>query len=61
MMACRYALARQFSRHHREPRFLCTRLGRLIRNIRCAPAGQFMLHTTALPGNPCTRQASRQR
>ena len=34
MMAGRYAHAKQFNRHHREVRFLRTRLGRLIRNIR---------------------------
>src|SRR5262245_61103664 len=34
MMAGRYAHAKQFNRHHRELRFLCTRLGRLIRDIR---------------------------
>jgi IS5 family transposase len=34
MMAGRYAHAKQFNRHHRELRFLRTRLGRLIRDIR---------------------------
>src|SRR5499426_206911 len=34
MMASRYAHAKQFNRHHRELRFLRTRLGRLIRDIR---------------------------
>jgi len=29
-----YAHAKQFNRHHREVRFLRTRLGRLIRDIR---------------------------
>ena len=120
MMAGRYTHAKQFNRHHRELRFLRTRLGRLIRDIRrkikgrdpveaafqealarasqirsqqqrqrgwklysfhasevecigkgkarapyefgvkvsitatnaCAPAGQFVLHAKALPGNP---------
>ena len=33
-MAGRYAHAKQFNRHHRELRFLRTRLGRLIRDIR---------------------------
>lgn len=33
MMAGRYAHAKQFKRHHREVRFLRTRLGRLIRDI----------------------------
>src|SRR5580704_8987939 len=34
MMAGRYAHAKQFNRHHRELRFLRTRLGRLVRDIR---------------------------
>ena len=34
LMAGRYAHAKQFKRHHRELRFLRTRLGRLIRDIR---------------------------
>src|SRR4249919_263546 len=34
MMAGRYAHAKQFNRHHRQVRFLRTRLGRLIRDIR---------------------------
>jgi transposase, IS5 family len=34
MMAGRNAHAKQFNRHHREVRFLRTRLGRLIRDIR---------------------------
>ena len=34
MMAGRYTHAKQFNRHHRELRFLRTRLGRLIRDIR---------------------------
>ncbi len=38
-MAGRYAHAKQFNRHHREVRFLRTRLGRLIRDIRCKIAG----------------------
>lgn len=33
MMAGRYAHAKQFKRHHRELRFLRTRLGRLIRDV----------------------------
>jgi len=33
MMAGRYAHAKQFKRHHRELRFLRTRLGRLLRDI----------------------------
>ena len=39
MMAGRYAHAKQFNRHHREVRFLRTRLGRLIRDIRRRIAG----------------------
>ena len=34
LMAGRYAHAKQFKRHTREIRFLRTRLGRLIRDIR---------------------------
>ena len=34
MMAGRYAHAKQFDRHHRQLRFLRTRLGRLVRDIR---------------------------
>jgi len=34
MMAGRYSHAKQFNRHHRRLRFLRTRLGRLIRDIR---------------------------
>jgi IS5 family transposase len=33
MMAGRYAHAKQFNRHHRQLRFLRTRLGRLVRDI----------------------------
>ena len=40
MMAGRYAHARQFKRHHRELRFLRTRLGRLIRDIGRKIAGE---------------------
>src|ERR1700731_1992663 len=39
MMAGRYAHAKQFKRHHRQVRFLRTRLGRLIRDIRRKIAG----------------------
>src|SRR6202163_1758880 len=39
-MAGRYAHAKQFNRHHREVRFLRTRLGRLIRDIRRKIAGR---------------------
>jgi IS5 family transposase len=39
MMAGRYAHAKQFNRHHRQVRFLRTRLGRLIRDIRRKTAG----------------------
>ena len=38
-MEGRYAHAKQFNRHHRQVRFLRTRLGRLIRDIRCKIAG----------------------
>jgi IS5 family transposase len=40
MMAGRYAHAKQFKRHHRCLRFLRTRLGRLVRDIRRKVAGQ---------------------
>ena len=40
MMAGRYAHAKQFNRHHRQVRFLRTRLGRLIRDIRRRIAGR---------------------
>jgi IS5 family transposase len=39
MMVGRYAHAKQFNRHHRDVRFLRTRLGRLIRDIRRKIAG----------------------
>ena len=39
MMAGRYTHAKQFNRHHRQVRFLRTRLGRLIRDIRRKIAG----------------------
>src|SRR5579872_3611064 len=39
-LAGRYAHAKQFNRHHRELRFLRTRLGRLIRDIRRKIRGQ---------------------
>ena len=39
MMAGRYAHAKQFNRHHQRIRFLSTRLGRLIRDIRRKIAG----------------------
>src|ERR1700748_2932076 len=39
MMAGRYAPPKQFNRHHREVRFLRTRLGRLIRDMRRKIAG----------------------
>jgi IS5 family transposase len=45
MMAGRYAHAKQFNRHRRELRFLRTRLGRLIRDIRRKIAGQAGLET----------------
>src|SRR4030081_2515173 len=34
MMASRYALAKQFKRHHRQLRLLRSRLGRIISDIR---------------------------
>ncbi len=43
MMAGRYAHAKQFKRHNRELRFLRTRLGRLIRDIRRKTRGDAAL------------------
>jgi IS5 family transposase len=43
LMAGRYAHAKQFKRHNREIRFLRTRLGRLIRDIRRKIAGDRRL------------------
>lgn len=50
MMAGRYAHAKQFKRHHREMRFLRTRLGRLTRDIRRKITGRGDLETAfAMP------------
>ena len=43
LMAGRYAHAKQFKRHHKEMRFLRTRLGRLARDIRRKIAGDAVL------------------
>jgi len=43
MMAGRYAHAKQFKRHHKELRFLRTRVGRLIRDIRRKISGNAAL------------------
>ena len=43
LMAGRYAHAKQFNRHNRQLRFLRTRLGRLIRDIRRKIEGQTVL------------------
>ena len=48
MMAGRYAHAKQFNRHHRQVRFLRTRLGRLIRDIRRKIAGHERFLTADL-------------
>lgn len=45
MMAGRYAHAKQFKRHHRQLRFLRTRLGRIVRDIRRKIAGNAELET----------------
>ena len=45
MMAGRYAHAKQFNRHHRQVRFLRTRLGRLIRDIRRKIVGREPIET----------------
>ena len=50
LMAGRYAHAKQFKRHQRELRFLRTRLGRLVRDIRRKIAGDEGLGTAfAIP------------
>ena len=49
MMAGRYAHARQFNRHHREVRFLRTRLGHLIRDIRRKIAGHELARASQIP------------
>ena len=46
MMAGRYAHAKQFKRHHRQLRFLRTRLGRLARDIRRKIAGKHELEAS---------------
>jgi IS5 family transposase len=43
LMAGRYAHAKQFKRHHKEMRFLRTRLGRLVRDIRRKTEGDAAL------------------
>jgi len=40
-MAGRYAHAKQFKRHNRELKFLRTRLGRMIRDIRRKTEGRW--------------------
>src|ERR1700686_3489059 len=45
MMAGRSAHAKQFNRHHRQVRFLRTRLGRLIRGIRRKIVGREPIET----------------
>src|SRR5262245_24052369 len=45
MMAERYTHAKQFKRHHRELRYLRTRLGRLLRDIRRKIEGRPDLET----------------
>jgi IS5 family transposase len=45
MMAGRYAHAKQFKRHHRQLRFLRTRLGRIVRDIRRKIKGNRELET----------------
>ena len=61
LMAGRYAHAKQFKRHNREVRFLRTRLGRLIRDIRRKTADNAGL--TAIFATPLSRaeQVRRQR
>ena len=63
--AGRYAHAKQFKRHHREMRFLRSRLGRLIRDIRRKIAGDAALKEVfAIPlsrADEVRRQRQRQR
>ena len=65
IMAGRYAHAKQFKRHNRELRFLRTRLGRLIRDIRRKIAGDEALRRIfAIPLSRAAqvrRQRQRQR
>lgn len=65
MMAGRYAHAKQFKRHHRELRFLRTRLGRLIRDIgrkiKGAPELEAALATPLSRAMQIRSQRQRQR
>ncbi|MGB8365361.1 MAG: IS5 family transposase [Rhizomicrobium sp.] len=63
MMAGRYAHAKQFRRHHRELRFLRTRLGRLVRDIRRKSAGNEELEAAfaTLLGRADQIRSQRQR
>ena len=65
LMASRYAHAKQFKRHNRELRFLRTRLGRLIRDIRRKIEGDEILQEVfAVPLSRADRvrhQRQRQR
>ncbi len=65
LMAGRYAHAKQFKRHNRELRFLRTRLGRLVRDIRRKTAADEALRETfAIPltrADQVRRQRQRQR
>jgi len=65
LMAGRYAHAKQFKRHNRELRFLRTRLGRVIRDIRRKIDGDEALKEVfAVPlsrADQVRRQRQRQR
>jgi len=65
LMAGRYAHAKQFKRHNRELRFLRTRLGRLIRDIRRKVDGDERLEeifaTPLSRADQVRRQRQRQR
>ena len=65
LMAGRYAHAKQFKRHNRELRFLRTRLGRLIRDIRRKTQGdEDLKEIFAIPltrADQVRRQKQRQR
>lgn len=65
IMAGRYAHAKQFKRHHRQLKFLRTRLGRLIRDIRRKIHGddalQEIFATPLSRADQVRRQRQRQR
>src|ERR1041384_5665889 len=60
MMAGRYAHAKQFNRHRRELRVLRTRLGRIIRDIRCRIVGKAELEAAFAWPLSCASQSRSQ-